>query len=139
MAADADEAVLAANEAFYRAFAQRDMDAMAELWASEAPVACTHPGWPVLLGRDDVLASWRGILENPAAPNIRVADPVVHRMGGTALVFCSEVVDGSPLAATNVFVLEGDAWRMTHHHAGPVTLLRTRFAGSVDPTPGRQN
>ena len=65
MTADTDAAVLAANAAFYSAFATRDMTAMSELWAAEAPVACTHPGWPVLLGRDDVLASWRGILENP--------------------------------------------------------------------------
>ena len=139
MTIDSDEAVLAANEAFYRAFAQRDTAAMDALWARDAPVACTHPGWPVLLGRDEVLTSWRGILENPAAPNVLVGDAVVHRLGDTALVFVSEVVDGTPLAATNVFVREDDAWRMTHHHAGPVTLLRTRFAGSVDPTPGRQN
>ena len=139
MTADPDDAVLAANEAFYRAFADRDTTAMAELWASEAPVSCTHPGWPVLLGRDDVLTSWRGILENPAAPNIRVGDAIVHRVGDTALVFCSEVVGGTPLAATNVFVREGDAWRIAHHHAGPVTMLRTRFAGSVDPMPDRRN
>ena len=139
MAADSDEAVLAANEAFYRAFANRDVAAMAELWATDAPVSCTHPGWPVLLGRDDVLTSWRGILENPAAPNLRVGDAIVHRVGDTALVFCSEVVDGTPLAATNVFVREDDAWCLAHHHAGPVTMLRTRFAGSVDPTPDRRN
>ena len=139
MTADPDEAILAANEAFYRAFADRDVTAMAELWASEAPVSCAHPGWPVLLGRDDVLTSWRGILENPAAPNIRVGDAIVHHVGDTALVFVSEVVDGTPLAATNVFVHEGDAWRIAHHHAGPVTMLRTRFARSFDPMPDRRN
>ncbi|MXZ63673.1 MAG: nuclear transport factor 2 family protein [Chloroflexi bacterium] len=140
MTADTDEAVLAANAAFYSAFATRDMTAMDELWAREAPVACTHPGWPVLTGRDDVLASWRGILDNPAAPNIQVTETVVHRFGDAALVFCLEVVDGGPVAATNVFVREGDAWRMVHHHAGPVTtVMRTRFAGPVAPAPDRRN
>ena len=43
-----EAAVLFANEAFYRAFADRDMDAMAALWAADGPVACIHPGWPAL-------------------------------------------------------------------------------------------
>ena len=45
-----EEAVLAANEAFYRAFAARDFAAMDALWAAEAPVACIHPGWDALVG-----------------------------------------------------------------------------------------
>ena len=40
-----DEAVLFANEAFYRAFADRDVEAMDEVWAQGVPVACIHPGW----------------------------------------------------------------------------------------------
>ena len=33
--------VLFANEAFYRAFADRDMDAMEDLWAASAPASST--------------------------------------------------------------------------------------------------
>ncbi len=58
----ARDAVLFANEAFYRAFADRDIAAMEEIWASEAPVACIHPGWSPVIGRERVLASWRAIL-----------------------------------------------------------------------------
>ena len=36
--------MLFANEAFYRAFADRDMAAMDGVWAVHAPVACIHPG-----------------------------------------------------------------------------------------------
>ena len=64
----ARDAVLFANEAFYRAFADRDIAAMEEIWASEAPVACIHPGWSPVIGRERVLASWRAILANPASP-----------------------------------------------------------------------
>ena len=39
-----EHAVLAANAAFYRAFAERDVDAMDALWARSIPVACIHPG-----------------------------------------------------------------------------------------------
>ena len=44
---DENRALLAANEAFYRAFASRDAEAMAGLWARTVPVACIHPGWDV--------------------------------------------------------------------------------------------
>ena len=52
----AQEAVLFANEAFYRAFAERDIAAMEQLWAQAAPVACIHPGWSPVVGRERVLA-----------------------------------------------------------------------------------
>ena len=132
--------VLAANAAFYQAFADRDVPAMAALWASEAPVACIHPAWTVLTGRADVLKSWEGILTNPDAPSIEVRDPVVQRHGDVAIVLCREIVQGNPMEATNVFVREGGAWRMTHHHASAIArLLVAREAGASDPFDHRRN
>jgi hypothetical protein len=61
-------AILFANNAFYIAFRGRDLEAMDDLWAREAPVACIHPGWHALSGREDVMDSWEGILTNPNAP-----------------------------------------------------------------------
>ena len=43
--------------------------------------------------------------------------------GAVAVVICRELVSGSPLVATNVFVREEGEWRMSHHHAGPVVQL----------------
>ena len=60
-----EQDVLLTNLAFYAAFAERDLEAMGELWASDADVACMHPGWPVLEGRDAVMESWSRILSNP--------------------------------------------------------------------------
>ena len=40
---DETSAVLAANQAFYAAFARRDTAAMDDLWARETRVACLHP------------------------------------------------------------------------------------------------
>ena len=59
-------AVLFANEAFYRAFADRDFKAMSELWAHDLPSVCIHPGWPALTGRTRILASWERILGGQA-------------------------------------------------------------------------
>ncbi|MEK6609286.1 MAG: nuclear transport factor 2 family protein, partial [Myxococcota bacterium] len=51
-----EDDVLAANESFYAAFAARDADAMEALWATGVPVACVHPGWDAIRGREDVVA-----------------------------------------------------------------------------------
>ena len=113
--------VLAANAAFYAAFAHRDATAMDDLWAREAPVACLHPGWEPLLGRDSVVASWRRILRGGGAPpSIRCEQPQAYLSGEAAWVICAEVVPGGVLAATNVFVHERGKWRMAHHHSSPL-------------------
>ena len=58
--------VLSANEAFYAAFARRDVEAMESLWSSRIDLACVHPGWDALVGRREVLQSWRAILSSQA-------------------------------------------------------------------------
>ena len=113
--------VLAANEAFYAAFSRRDAEAMDALWAREAQVACLHPGWEPLVGREAVVGSWRRILLGGGAPpSIRCEGATAHVEGDAAWVICAEVLPGGALAATNVFVREGGAWRIVHHHASPL-------------------
>jgi len=125
--------VLAANAAFYRAFADRDTDAMDALWAQRDAVACVHPGWQALHGRDEVMASWRSILDSPDAPEISCSQASVHATGEMAFVICVESLQGGRLAVTNVFVRESGEWRMVHHHAGPIA--RTRDEGGDEPPP----
>jgi ketosteroid isomerase-like protein len=117
------EDVLAANEAFYRAFNQKDSAAMSALWSEALDVACVHPGWNVLTGRDPVLESWMRILSNPDQPRIMTGGATVTVVGDIGIVICRELVAGTPLAATNIFALENGAWRMIHHHSGPVSMV----------------
>ena len=114
-----ERAVLDANDAFYRAFAERDVDAMEALWARSIPVACIHPGWQVLNGRDNVMASWRGILGG-VPPAIECTEAIARIAGSAAFVVCTEKLDAGDLVATNLFVQEPDGWKIAHHHAGPV-------------------
>ena len=118
----APDDVLAANEAFYRAFNEKDIEAMERLWASEAEVACIHPGWNALLGRTAVLESWRAILSNPTQPRVVIGGATANLVGAVAVVLCREFVGGAPLIATNLFVREGDAWRLLHHQSGSATF-----------------
>jgi len=116
---DADDA-LAANEAFYRAFNQRDIALMTALWAASEDVTCIHPGWNALEGRERVLDSWRAILGNPSQSRIVTGGATVSFRGDVAIVLCRELVGGSPLIATNVFVRESEGWKLLHHQSGPV-------------------
>ena len=119
--------LLAANKGFYRAFAGRDVAAMAQLWAVRAPVACVHPGWPALSGRDAVLTAWQQILSNPASPRVRCHKEQVFLYGEVGFVICQELLEQGMLVATNVFVREDAAWRMVHHQASPLAAVALEF------------
>jgi len=112
-----DQELLFANAAFYAAFADGDLALMDRLWARSVRVACVHPGWEPLVGRDTVMESWRAILAAP--PDIECTDPDVFVYGETGFVICRESANGNPLVATNVFVREDGDWRLVHHQAGP--------------------
>ena len=124
-----EDALLRANQAFYDAFASADVEAMAELWSEQHPVACIHPGWQVLLGRDEVLASWRAILLNEG-PAVECREPRAFGQGDAGFVVCLERIGDGVLSATNCFVLEAGVWRMLHHHAGPVAQVEMEVPAS---------
>src|SRR5687767_9699358 len=106
------DAVLAANEQFYRAFNQKDFTLMEETWAANTAVTCVHPGWNVLSGREPVLEIWERILTNPDQARIVVGGAEVSFFGPVAMVICREFVAGSPLLATNLFIEEDVSWRL---------------------------
>jgi ketosteroid isomerase-like protein len=114
------DAVLAANLEFYRAFADRDAAGMDALWARTAPVACLHPGWAALTDRQAIMASWEAILASPEAPRVACFDERVLLYGDTALVLCEEELSGGTLAASNFFLREDGIWRIVHHQAGQI-------------------
>jgi len=116
-----EQAVAAANEAFYRAFTTRDLPAMDRLWARAAEVACIHPGWAPCEGREAVMESWTGILANPESPKVRCLEAKVRLHGALGVVVCYEAIEGGYLVATNLFVEEAGGWKLVHHQAGPIS------------------
>lgn len=132
-----DEATVKfANDAFYAAFASRDLAAMDGLWAKRARCSCIHPGWQAVHGRAAVMQTWTAILGNPNTPHITCAQPRAYPLGDIAYVICYETVENSVLVATNVFVREDGTWRLIHHQAGQSTLPAP--ADSDDPAPTLQ-
>src|SRR5437763_16536360 len=129
--ADKSDSLIAANQAFYDAFDRRDFAALAALWSSQRPVSCIHPGWDVIIGRDEVLASWRNILANPAAPPIQCRDPTPLLEGPLGAVICHEILPDGVTVATNLFAEEDGVWRMVHHQAGAVMAIPGRRASAA--------
>ena len=86
---NAEEHALFANDTFYMAFAEKDIQAMERLWAADHATFCIHPGWPMIAGRREILASWRRILGNPEQPGI------------------------------DFFIAEHGGMKLFHHHSGP--------------------
>lgn len=123
--ASSDElAVRAANQAFYDAHEARDLDAMRRLWEPSERVVCVHPGWPILRGIDDVIASWSSIFRGPGRNQFILTNDTVEIVGDAAWVTLDEnLVDAGragTVAATNVFVRTDAGWSLVAHHGSPV-------------------
>lgn len=99
---------------------------MAELWARRTEVTCIHPHRAILIGREDVLRSWRAILGHPDQPKIVFAAEPPRILGDLGVVAGRELVAAVPIAATNIFVREDGEWRMIHHHGSPVIQAQDR-------------
>ena len=112
-------AVLDANQAFYRALRQGNLDAMDALWARARPVSCTHPSGPAIFGRAAVMESWRLILGH-LPPDIHASDAQAIVTGRSAMVLCTERIGPVALMASNAWVREDGAWRMINHQAAPM-------------------
>ena len=112
-----------ANSAFYDAFEQRDIDAMADAWEISDRAACTHPGWTTLHGWPQIGASWRAIFKNAPLQFIVTNHHVVMADGMAFVTNDENLIDaggGGTVAALNAFVPDGDRWLMVAHHASPV-------------------
>ncbi|MBI3744769.1 MAG: nuclear transport factor 2 family protein [Chloroflexi bacterium] len=119
-----------ANDAFYRAFESLDVNRMAAVWGDGNAVTVIHPGWPLIRGRDGVLASWARIFEHASLMRFSITGAVSTLAGGWAWVTCTEnitsVNDGrvseGRVQATNIYVKRGGQWQCMHHHGSPLPM-----------------
>lgn len=116
--------VLTANDAFYAAHEERDLGAMSAVWEHADRVVCVHPGWPILRGWPAVEESWRRIFSGAGRNQFILTNQSVDVGEGLAWVTLEEnLVDRGEthaIAATNVFALTVDGWRLVAHHGSPV-------------------
>ena len=116
--------VIAANQSFYDAHEQRDLDAMRDVWEQTARVACVHPGWPILRGWPAVEESWRRIFAGPGRNQFILTYRAVTVAGDIAWVTLDENlvagITAGTIAATNMYVRDSGSWKLVLHHGSPV-------------------
>ena len=122
------EAVIAANQAFYDAFSDRDMASMNRLWWQGSTSLCVHPGSQILIGWEEVRASWEGIFQNTNSLEIDIEVVKVEIDRSLAYVIVREIVLQSSRGrkikalstATNIFQNMAQKWYLIHHHGSPI-------------------
>lgn len=115
-----------AEAAFYTAFENGDMDAMANIWARSSDVICVHPNGPQLLGYEEVMQSWQEILTDTGGFSLSVE--VVHQFSDEQVsvrfvteTLLSEQSGSKPVTilATNAYRKTDSGWQIVLHHASP--------------------
>ena len=123
-----EHAVLAANEAFYRAFEKKDLEAITAVWSQGTSSLCIHPGQNALRGWDAVRSSWEAIFRNTSYLEIEADIIRINVSDDLAYVVLIETVlqvtgrrqSKAQATATNVFERMGGKWYLVHHHGSPL-------------------
>ena len=123
-------AVEDANERFYRALENCDLEDMEAVWLHEQWVKCVHPGWEMIVGWEKIHESWERIFQNTSGMRVSATNLSIKVEGDFAWVTCTEKLaifldsSAAPVSAvtiaTNLFYRIGEDWLMVHHHASQV-------------------
>jgi ketosteroid isomerase-like protein len=129
-AADAEHAILAANEAFEKAWSARDIAAIEKLWSHEPYVFVVHPSSKTPeTGWENVRNSFVTQMSHYNEFTISMTGAHVHVDGDTAFLvgietFVGKRTNGEAAAGkaigTRGFEKKGDRWLVVFHQATPV-------------------
>ena len=125
---DTQTEILAANEAFYRAFEKKNLEAMSQVWSQGTASLCIHPGRNVLHGWKQIRDSWELIFKNTKYLEIEIEIITTEIRDTTAyIVLVERVLQASSgrtikaeSIATNIFELMSGKWYLVHHHGSPL-------------------
>jgi ketosteroid isomerase-like protein len=126
-----DEAIMAADRAFYEAFSSRDIAAMKAVWADKPYAANIGPrSKEVTIGYASVVAYWSSTFETFSKVSVAPSNMHVQSDGKLAWIVGNETAElqpasgGNPLKfetfVTQVFEKDGEKWLLVSHHANTV-------------------
>ncbi|MBE9117284.1 nuclear transport factor 2 family protein [Lusitaniella coriacea LEGE 07157] len=120
--------ILAANEAFYRAFEQKDLKAMSLLWSQGTGSICIHPGRKALCGWQQIRTTWEKIFRS--TESIEIDTEIINVEIGQQIAYILllesvlQVSRGRKFKAqsmaTNIFAKMAQKWYLVHHHGSPI-------------------
>ena len=119
--------MLAAAYGFYDAFDRVDADALRASWHPTAETSVVHPGAALVRGFANVQRSWRDLLASTRAGGVEsfglvVADLALDAAENVAFATCAVTSPATfgrahSIQATNIFLRDGERWKLAHHHA----------------------
>src|SRR4051794_35368825 len=126
-----DEAIMAADRAFYEAFSSRDIAAMKAVWADKPYAANIGPrSKEVTIGYASVLAYWSSTFETFSKIAVAPSNMHVQSDGKLAWIVGNETAELQPASGgnpvkfetlvTQVFEKDGERWLLVSHHANAV-------------------
>ena len=115
-----------AEQAFYKAFEEADVDSMMSVWSPIGSVLCIHPMGPALTALDVIRASWLEIFAAPVNHRIDI-ELLSDRRAATVCVrtvierfsIPGQREQFAPIIARNVFWRGDRGWYLVTHHGGP--------------------
>ncbi len=116
-----------AEDAFYDAFEEADLDKMMEVWSNSEEIVCIQPLREQVQGRTAVRQSWREVFATGVNFEIEIYHKQWIETPGAAIHIVHEqlVLNGDrtrlppPLVATNVYLKDEQGWHLVLHHASP--------------------
>lgn len=113
-----------AEEAFYLAFQQSDIEMMMSVWSKDKDTSCIHPGGPRLEGLDIIRESWEQIFSHEQGIQFDIKQKRVLLGKDIAIHHVIEAISvkdelQSEIIATNVYHKTQNGWHMILHHASP--------------------
>lgn len=123
-----NDAINAANQAFYTALSSRDLKGMEAAWAHKPYVANVGPRSKTRdVGYEAVIKYWTNAFDFFSKISAQPTNTQIHTDGKLAWLVGNEVAElqpksgGEPLKfetfVTHVFEKEGDRWLLVSHHA----------------------
>jgi len=114
-----------AEQAFYLAFTQQDIEAMMNVWKDAEEIECIHPMGKRIQGVSVIKQSWIDLFAQAPPMQFRIerrkefcsATLCVHILVEDITVIHSK--QRAQMFATNVYEKNQDLWLMVSHHASP--------------------
>ena len=117
-----------AEQQFYEALREADLDKLMAIWAEDEDVVCIHPGGPRMVGHEAVRVAFEAVfasgpirVQPTNVRRLRTMDSAVHSVVEQVQLRTDEGVRVGYVMATNVYSRTAEGWRLVMHHASPGT------------------
>jgi uncharacterized protein (TIGR02246 family) len=115
-----------AEDAFYDALDESDMEAMQGVWDESDELLCLLPMAPVTIGRQASLKSWEPLLRGQPTVDIEVrhlhwieTQEIAIHLVEERVTVAGQPRKQPPMYATNVYRKREGGWRMIMHQNSP--------------------